>query len=166
MIKSPAVTKIDHIGLLVNNLYQTIEIFCNILGVDHSKVLLKAEERQFEDWFKVAFIPVGESYIEIIEPGKTNGVLARRLKAQGPGLHHIAFSVSEDRYTELFYDLKQKGFRLLDKNPEDRVIAGKQWTFIHPKSTRGVLVELVTEHGEDALKYIGLTPMQERKFKD
>jgi methylmalonyl-CoA/ethylmalonyl-CoA epimerase len=88
---------------------------------------------------KIAFLPLGESEIELVQPTSQDSGLAKFLDKRGPGLHHICFEV-EDISAKLS-DLRSRGVRLIDENPvvmDD----GRQLAFIHPKSSGGVLVEL------------------------
>jgi methylmalonyl-CoA/ethylmalonyl-CoA epimerase len=87
----------------------------------------------------VAFLPVGESEIELVRPTTDDSGVARYLQKRGPGMHHICFEV--DDIEAILAQLKGKGVRLINETP----IAGsdgKKLAFIHPESTHGVLVEL------------------------
>ncbi|AAY80286.1 methylmalonyl-CoA epimerase [Sulfolobus acidocaldarius] len=131
---------IDHIGIAVENLDNSIDLYTNKLGfrVVHRETLP-------DRGIKVVFLAgsSGETTIELMEPinhdDETNTVV-KFLKNRGPGLHHLAIKVSDIKQS--LSELNILGIQLVDKTP--RVGArGHLVAFIHPKSTIGVLIELV-----------------------
>ncbi len=88
---------------------------------------------------KIAFLPLGESEIELVQPLSEDSGLAKFLAKRGPGLHHICIEV-EDIAAKLA-DLRSRGVRLIDEDPM-LMDDGRQLAFIHPQSTGGVLLEL------------------------
>jgi methylmalonyl-CoA/ethylmalonyl-CoA epimerase len=88
---------------------------------------------------KVAFLPVGGSEIELVNPTTLDSGLAQFLEKRGPGLHHVCLEV--DDIQGMLASLKEKGVRLIHEMPR-LGSSGKQYAFIHPKSAGGVLVEL------------------------
>ncbi|MFN2111592.1 MAG: methylmalonyl-CoA epimerase [Anaerolineales bacterium] len=126
--------RLNHVAVLVPDLDQALEFWQDQLGLslDHVETVSGMQA-------KIAFLPLGESEIELVQPTDQDSGLARFLEKRGPGLHHICIEV-EDLTTKL-EDLKAKGVQLIDEEPvimED----GRQLSFIHPKGSGGVLVEL------------------------
>jgi len=126
--------KIDHIGVAVKNIEDSLHIFKDILGMEYS-----GEEVVNEQDVKVAFLPVGESEIELLESTSPEGNIAKYIEKKGEGIHHIAFEVED--LGAILEDLQKKGVRLIDKEPRYGA-GGARIAFLHPKSTNGILVEL------------------------
>ena len=126
--------KIDHIGVAVNSLEESLHIFKDILGMKCS-----GEEEVKEQNVKVAFLPVGESEIELLESTSPDGNIAKYIEKKGEGIHHIAFEVED--LDVMLKNLQEKGVRLIDKEPRYGA-GGARIAFLHPKSTNGILVEL------------------------
>ncbi|AGL01403.1 methylmalonyl-CoA epimerase [Desulfoscipio gibsoniae] len=128
------IKKVDHIGIAVKNLDAAKEFYEKILGL---KVV---EEEVVEDQkVKVAFIPTGDSEVELLESTTPDGPIARYIEKNGEGIQHIAFRV--DNLEEKLAQLKAAGVRLIDEKPR-RGAGGAQIAFLHPKATCGTLVEL------------------------
>lgn len=126
--------KIDHIGVAVKNIEDSLHIFKDILGMEYS-----GEEVVNEQDVKVAFLPVGESEIELLESTSPEGNIARYIEKKGEGIHHIAFEVED--LGAILEDLQKKGVRLIDREPRYGA-GGARIAFLHPKSTNGILIEL------------------------
>jgi methylmalonyl-CoA epimerase len=126
--------KIDHIGVAVNSLEESLHIFKDILGMECS-----GEEEVKEQNVKVAFLPVGESEIELLESTSPDGNIAKYIEKKGEGIHHIAFEVED--LAVMLKKLQEEGVRLIDKEPRYGA-GGARIAFLHPKSTNGILVEL------------------------
>ena len=128
------ITRIDHIAVLVADIDQASIFWHDTLGIDLSHTAaVPAEQAQ------IAFLPLGASEIELVQPTSTDSGLARYLEKHGPGLHHLCLEV--DDIAGMLARLQAHGVQLI--NPEPRLSAdGKQYAFIHPKSSGGVLVEL------------------------
>lgn len=126
--------KIDHIGVAVKNLENSLHLFKDILGMKYS-----GEEVVEEQNVKVAFLPIGESEVELLESTSPDGNIAKYIKKRGEGIHHIAFEV--DDLVSMLEKLQQKGIRLIDKEPRYGA-GGARIAFLHPKSTNGILIEL------------------------
>ena len=125
---------LDHVGVAVPSIQDFAANFEPITGAPCSTI-----EELPELGVNVAFV----GSIELIEPRSNDGPIARFLTSHGPGIHHVAYRVSDLRAT--LQDLNTRGFQLIDKKP--RVGARKHLVaFVHPKSTGGTLVELV-QHG-------------------
>ncbi|MFC1967266.1 methylmalonyl-CoA epimerase [Chloroflexota bacterium] len=130
--------KIDHIGIAVSNLDETLKKYCEVLGLNPQDIEIEVVERQK---VRVAMIPVGESKIELLEPTAEDGPIGKYIAGKGEGIHHFAIGVA-DVESELAR-LDASGFPLVDKVPRTGV-GGSKIGFIHPESTKALL-ELV-EH--------------------
>jgi len=128
------IEKIDHIGIAVKSIEKTSEILSNILGL---KVV--GEENVEEQKVKVAFLPLGDSELELLESTSPEGPIARFTEKKGEGIQHIAFRV--DNIEKALKKLKKEGVRLIDEKPRYGA-GGAKIAFLHPKSTNGILVEL------------------------
>ena len=126
--------RIDHIGIAVKNLEDSLHIFQDILGMKCSDLEEVAEQK-----VKTACLPIGESKIELLESTSPEGAIARYIEKRGEGIHHIALEV--DDINAVLEDLKKKGVQLIDQVPRNGV-GGSKIAFLHPKSTNGVLIEL------------------------
>lgn len=128
------VKKIDHIGIAVKDLAAAKEFYEKILG------LKVTEEEVVEDQkVKVAFIPTGDSEVELLESTTPDGPIARYIEKNGEGIQHVAFRV--DNLEDKLAQLKSQGIRLIDEKPR-RGAGGAKIAFLHPKATHGTLVEL------------------------
>ncbi|MGQ9623920.1 MAG: methylmalonyl-CoA epimerase [Candidatus Bathycorpusculaceae bacterium] len=127
---------LDHVGVAVKNLEETVKVYRDILGFKLEGVHTLTERK-----VRIALLSTGnESKVELLEPIGNDGPVAKFLKNRGEGIHHIAVKV--DDIEAALENFKQKGITLIDAKP--RIGAeGKKVAFIHPKSTMGVLLELV-----------------------
>ena len=129
--------KIAHIGIAVSNLADMLHLYHETLGLP-----LHGQETVVSDRVTVAFLPVGDTEIELLEPTDSESPVARFIEKRGEGVHHIAFEVENIEHA--LTRLKQQGYRLIDEQP--RVGAGGvRVAFVHPKSAGGVLIELCEE---------------------
>jgi methylmalonyl-CoA/ethylmalonyl-CoA epimerase len=128
------IKKIDHIGVAVKNLEEAIELYKK-LGFE-----LRGIEEIPDQKVKVAMFPVGESKIELVEATSPESAIAKFIEKRGEGIHHIAINVND---IEAALDgAKANGLQLIDEKP--RIGAGgKRIAFVHPKSTKGILLEFV-----------------------
>ena len=125
---------LDHIGIAVKNLDEALEIYEGILGLEVENVCALQEQK-----VKIAFLLAGETRIELLEPLNNEGPVARFIEKRGEGVHHLAFSVADIEAT--LKNIKEKGIALVDETP--RIGAeGFKIAFLHPRSTKNVLVEL------------------------
>ena len=126
--------RLNHVAVLVPNLEEALTFWQDQLGLslDHVETVTSMA-------VKIAFLPLGESEIELVQPITEDSGLAKFLAKRGPGLHHICIEVGD--ISEKLTDLKDKGVRLIDEEPL-MMDDGRQLAFIHPKSAGGVLVEL------------------------
>ena len=128
------VEKIDHIGIAVKNIKKTSELLSNILGLK-----VTGEEIVEEQKVKVAFLPIGDSELELLESTSPEGPIARFIEKKGEGIQHIAFKVNNVK--EVLEKLKKGGVRLIDEKPRYGA-GGAKIAFLHPKGTNGILIEL------------------------
>ncbi|HEY6956031.1 MAG TPA: methylmalonyl-CoA epimerase [Flavisolibacter sp.] len=129
--------KVEHIGIAVKSLEQSIPLFEKLLNTS----CYKKEEVASEN-VNTAFFQKGETKIELLESTEADGVIQKYIEKKGEGMHHIAFDV-EDIYAEM-ERLKSEGFILLNETPK-KGADNKLVCFLHPKSTNGVLLELCQE---------------------
>jgi methylmalonyl-CoA epimerase len=127
---------LDHVGVAVKNLDEAICVYRDVLGFKLNGVHVLTERK-----VRVAFLSTGgESNIELLEPISDDSPVAKFLESRGEGVQHIAVRVKN--IEALLVEFKRKGVTLVDDKP--RVGAeGAKIAFVHPKSTRGVLLELV-----------------------
>lgn len=128
------VKKIDHIAILVDDLDGTLSFWRDALGLDLAGMQdVPAEQAQ------IAFLPTGQSEIELVRPTTSDSGLARYLEKRGPGMHHICLEV--DDILGMIAQLKAKGIQLINEEPRQGA-GGRRYAFVHPKSAHGVMVEL------------------------
>ena len=132
--------RLDHIAVLVEDLDQALSFWQDQLGLtlDHVETVSSME-------VKIAFLPLGESEIELVQPTIADSGLAKFLEKHGPGLHHICIEVED--ISAKVADLQEKGVRLIDENPIT-MDDGRKLAFLHPKSAGSVLIELYELPGE------------------
>ncbi len=124
---------VHHIGIAVRSIEQTAPVIELLTGAGSSPI-----ERVESQDVRVCFV----GSLELIEPLSDHGGVSRFLDRRGPGLHHVAFATA-DIESEL-RRLENDGFRLIDREPRPGA-HGHRVAFLHPRSTAGVLVELVEE---------------------
>ena len=128
------IKKIDHIGIAVRSIEKAGELFSNILGLK-----VTGEEIVEEQKVKVAFLPLGDSELELLESTSPEGPIARFIEKKGEGIQHIAFRV--ENIKKALEKLKKEGVRLIDAKPRYGA-GGAKIAFLHPKDTNGILIEL------------------------
>jgi methylmalonyl-CoA/ethylmalonyl-CoA epimerase len=129
--------KIEHIGIAVNSLDVSIQLFEKLLNTSCYKT-----EEVASEGVKTAFFMNGPNKIELLEATSPESPIAKFLEKKGEGIHHIAFDV-EDIVAEISR-LKAEGFTVLNEIPK-KGADNKLVAFLHPKGTNGVLVELTQE---------------------
>ena len=133
-MKAPgAGVALDHLGIAVSSIEEGLGIY-RALGLD-----LEGTEEVPEQGVRVAFLPLGDTRLELLEPTGPDSPIARHLERRGPGLHHICIRVDDIRAA--MDRLSSEGYRLLSDEPQ-RGAHGCLVCFVHPKSAGGVLVEL------------------------
>lgn len=130
----PVIKRIHHLAVLVEDIDVSLKFWRDILGIKPSRVSDMPAEAA-----RIAFLPLGESEIELVQPASQESGLSRYLEKRGPGLHHVCLQV--DDLAALLGELKAQGVQLINDQPK-RADDGRLYAFIHPKSTYGVLVEL------------------------
>jgi methylmalonyl-CoA/ethylmalonyl-CoA epimerase len=127
------ITKINHVAIAVPEIDGALSFWRDALGLEVHKIEEVPSQKSV-----VAFLPTGESEVELVRPTEEDTGVAKFLRDKGPGMHHVCFEV--DDIEEMLADLKAKGVRLINETPT--VLPGRKMAFIHPKSSGGVLVEL------------------------
>jgi methylmalonyl-CoA epimerase len=130
------VKKISHIGIAVKNLEEGIA-FYEKLGLK-----LEAIEEVPSQMVRVAFLPCGDTRIELLQPTSEDSPVAKFIEKKGEGIQHLAFAV--DDLPQALKDIEAEGVRLIDKEPRPGAHQA-DIAFLHPKSTNGVLIELCKE---------------------
>ncbi len=133
--------KIDHIGIAVKNLDEALAFYEEALGLKSTGTEVVEEQK-----VKVAFLPLGESKLELLESTAPDGPVAKFIETRGEGVQHIAVRV-DDIDTKL-RELEARGVRLIDKSPRYGA-GGARIAFLHPKSTSGILLELCQRSEEE-----------------
>lgn len=128
------IKKVDHIGVAVKSVKDVIDFYKDALGLE-----IAGEEVVEEQHVKTVFLPVGESEIELLESTDPEGPIAKFIDKKGEGIQHIALGV--ENIDEALAELKEKGIRLIDEKPRYGA-GGAKIAFLHPKATKGVLIEL------------------------
>jgi methylmalonyl-CoA/ethylmalonyl-CoA epimerase len=128
-------TRIDHIGVAVEQLDAALELYRDSLELD-----LAHREVVAEQGVEAVLLDVGENHVELLAPLSPDTPVGRFLAKNGPGLHHVAYQV--DDIDGALGALKQAGLRLIDEQPRIG-IRGSRVAFLHPRSTAGVLTEIV-----------------------
>jgi methylmalonyl-CoA/ethylmalonyl-CoA epimerase len=129
--------KVEHIGIAVKSLAESVPLFEKLLNSQCYKTELVESEKA-----NTAFFQQGKNKIELLESTDPDGVIAKFLEKKGEGIHHIAFEVT-DIENEM-ERLKEEGFVLLNEKPKAGA-DNKLICFLHPKTTNGVLIELCME---------------------
>ena len=125
--------KINHVAIVVQDIDAALNFWEQTFGLQLDHVEDVPSQKS-----KVAFLPLGESEIELVQPTTSDSGLANFLEKRGEGMHHICIEVSDIDAT--LAELKSKGVRLINEVPEE--LPGRKMAFIHPKAANGVLVEL------------------------
>ena len=126
-------THIEHIGIAVNSLEESIPYYEKVLGLECYAIEEVADQK-----VRTAFFKVGETKIELLESTDPEGPIGKFIEKKGPGVHHLAFAM--DHVSEALQDADNQGVRLIDEKPR-KGAEGLQIGFLHPKSTQGVLTE-------------------------
>jgi methylmalonyl-CoA/ethylmalonyl-CoA epimerase len=127
------ITKINHVAVVVADIEASLGFWRDALGLDLHHVEDVPSQKAM-----VAFLPTGESEVELVQPTAEGTGAAKFLNERGPGMHHLCFEV--DDLDGMMTNLREKGVRLINETPVE--LEGRRLIFIHPKSANGVLVEL------------------------
>lgn len=131
------ITHIEHIGIAVSNLEESIKYYEEVLGLK-----CYAIEEVKDQKVKTAFFKVGQTKIELLESTEPDGPIGKFIEKKGEGIHHLAFAVKD--LPNALKEAEEKGVQLIDKTPRNGA-EGLHIGFLHPKSTKGVLTELCEE---------------------
>jgi methylmalonyl-CoA/ethylmalonyl-CoA epimerase len=127
--------RIDHIGVAVDDLDEAVELYSERFG-------MREQHRETIAAFDVeaVLLEVGDGHVELLKPLSSESGIGKFLERNGPGLHHVAYQTSD--IDSALEHVKAAGLDLIDKEPRTG-IRGSRVAFLHPKSTGGVLTELV-----------------------
>ncbi len=129
----PELKKINHVAIVVENIENSLKFWRDGLGLELDHI----EEVPSQNSL-VAFLPVGESEIELVQPTSNDSGMAKFLEKRGEGMHHLCIEVNDIEGVMCL--LIERGIRLIDEIPNE--LPGRKMAFIHPKSANGVLIEL------------------------
>lgn len=127
------IKRINHVAIVVPDIENALGFWRDALGLDLHHV-----EDVPSQGSQVAFLPLGESELELVKPTNSDSGVAKFLAERGAGMHHLCLEV--DDIEGMLADLKRKGIRLINETAMQ--LEGRKVAFIHPKSANGVLVEL------------------------
>ena len=128
------IRRLDHIGIAVKDLETALATYTEGFGLDcdHRETI---EDQQV----RTAFLPLGDTHIELLESLSAEGAIGRFIEKRGEGIHHLCFEVDDIRAA--LRRCEDAGMTLIDREP--RVGAHEKWVaFVHPRTTHGVLIEL------------------------
>ena len=128
------IKRIHHLAMLVEDIDVALQFWRDILGIKPSRISDMTSEAA-----RIAFLPLGDSEIELVQPITQASGLSRFLEKRGPGMHHVCLQV--DNLRDFLAQLKTRGVELINDQPKSDG-DGRLYAFIHPKSTQGVLIEL------------------------
>ena len=134
------IEKIDHIGIAVRDLESALRLYTDVLSLKVTKV------EEFKDLkVKVAFIPVGEVLLELVQPIGADAPLTKRIEAYGEGLYHLAYRV--DNIDQALREIMEKGVEMRDTVARAGGM-GSKIALSKPDTTNNVIIELVERTGE------------------
>lgn len=136
-------THIEHIGIAVKDLQESIAYYENVLGLKCYAIEEVADQK-----VKTAFFMIGQTKIELLESTNTEGPIGKFIEKKGEGIHHIAFAV--ENIEQALEETETKGIQLIDKQPR-KGAEGMHIGFLHPKSTFGVLTEFCEDKSKKQL---------------
>jgi len=129
--------KLDHIGIAVKDLDQAMKLYREAFGIEPDLVYESSYTKA-----RIAFFPIGDVRVELIQPVDLESVVGKFLEKRGEGIHHVSYRVKD--VDGSLAELEKKGVQLIDKKSR-KVRENERVAFLHPKSTNGVLVELIQE---------------------
>jgi methylmalonyl-CoA/ethylmalonyl-CoA epimerase len=139
--------KVHHVALVVSSIEEALKLWRDLLGLELETIMDIAR-----DHVRIAFLAVGESKVELVQPTDETTGVARFLASKGEGFHHVCFEVAN--LAETLLRLEIDGLELIDSAP--RRGAEGPVAFIHPRSCHGVLVELIEAPGGPSWTSLGL----------
>ena len=129
------ISHIEHIGIAVKSIYEALPFYENVLGFECYKTEEVADQK-----VKTAFLKVGDTKLELLEPTSPDSTVAKFLETRGPGFHHMAYAV-EDGVANALAECGEKSIRTIDAAPRAGA-DGMNIAFLHPKATQSILTEL------------------------
>ena len=129
--------KLDHVGIAVNSILEALKTYEGQLGFSLREIITIEDQK-----VRVAVLPCGESRIELLEPTDADSPIQTFLIKRGEGIHHLCFQV--DNIELKLKELQASSMRTLNDTP-CMGLEGRKIAFLHPKSTHGVLIELVED---------------------
>jgi methylmalonyl-CoA epimerase len=129
------IEKLDHIGIAVSNIEEALKFYEDALGLKCTHIEEVADQK-----VKIAFIPAEDMNLELVQATDSESAIAKFIEKKGEGIQHIALKV--DNIEEALSNLKDKGVELIDSHPR-KGAHGSKIAFLHPRSSHGVLLELV-----------------------
>lgn len=129
------ISHIEHLGIAVNSIEEALPYYEEVLGLNCYNIEVVEDQK-----VKTAFLKVGQTKIELLEPTSPESTIAKFIEKKGAGVHHVAFAI-EDGVANALAFAEAKGIKLIDKAPR-KGAEGLNIAFLHPKSTQGVLTEL------------------------
>jgi methylmalonyl-CoA/ethylmalonyl-CoA epimerase len=133
-LKEPKIESVEEIAVAVKEVTETAALFKELFGFKFES------EWERPNWkMRVRSESIAGVQFQLLESTSTDGVIAKFIESKGEGIHHIAFRVTN--LEEMIAQLKQKGVKFIPEKPVE--IPSSSYIFIHPKSARGVLIELI-----------------------
>lgn len=129
------ISHIEHLGIAVKSIEEALPYYEEVLGLKCYNIEVVEDQK-----VKTAFLKVGDTKLELLEPTSPDSTIAKYIEKKGEGLHHMAFAI-EDGVANALKEAEEKGVRLIDKAPRSGA-EGLSIAFLHPKSTMSVLTEL------------------------
>ncbi|MBQ0025518.1 MAG: methylmalonyl-CoA epimerase [Bacteroidales bacterium] len=129
------ISHIEHIGIAVHSIEEALPYYENVLGFECYKTEEVADQK-----VKTAFLKVGDTKLELLEPTSPDSTVAKFLETRGPGFHHMAYAV-EDGVANALAECGEKSIRTIDAAPRAGA-DGMNIAFLHPKATQSILTEL------------------------
>ncbi|HIS10550.1 MAG TPA: methylmalonyl-CoA epimerase [Candidatus Avibacteroides excrementipullorum] len=129
------ISHIEHLGIAVKSIEAALPYYEEVLGLKCYNIEVVEDQK-----VKTAFLKVGDTKLELLEPTSEESTIAKYIEKRGEGIHHMAFAI-EDGVANALAFAESKGIRLIDKAPR-KGAEGLNIAFLHPKSTQGVLTEL------------------------
>jgi methylmalonyl-CoA/ethylmalonyl-CoA epimerase len=133
--------KLDHVGIAVHSIEEALRTYEHRLGFELHEIVAIDDQK-----VRVAVLPAGESRIELLEPTAPDSPIQRFLEKRGEGVHHLCFQVEDIR--RKIEELRFASLQLISMS-SDTGLEGRKIAFLHPKSTHGVLIELVECESEE-----------------
>ncbi len=131
------ISHIEHLGIAVRSIEEALPYYEKVLGLSCYNIEQVADQK-----VRTAFLKVGDTKIELLEPTSPESTIAKFIENRGEGIHHIAFAVKG--IEGALQEAEEAGVRLIDKAPRGGA-EGLSIAFLHPKSTQGVLTEFCEE---------------------